>query len=144
MSKFYVPTRYDVNDATAGKWFDIVDEAGNNYGEFKLKLLDPSSQRNQADINRLKIKYRAKSKTMSEEDSATAVLCELALVDWKLPTDPADKDAEAVPYSVADGMEYFNLNDFTRWVRSELFRIATDITYFAPEMAEVAEEVEKN
>ena len=144
MSKFYVPVRYDVSDAVAGKWFEIVDEAGNHYGEFKLKLIDPASQRAQRDINAIKIKYRSKAKTMSDEESQTVVLCELALCDWKLATDPNDKEAVAVPYSVADAMEYFNLNDFTRWVKSELFRISSDITYFAPEVAEVAEEVEKN
>lgn len=144
MSKFYVPKRYDVEAATEGKWFEIEDQNGNHYGEFKLRLIDSASQRMEREANKVKLKYRSKSKNMNEFESLMVVICELALVDWKLPLDPSDKKAEAVPYTIENAMEYFNLNDDTRWVLMELAKLADNITYFAPDVAEAAEEAEKN
>lgn len=141
MSKFFVPKPYDATKAEDGVWFSVYDKDDTLYGEFKLKYVDQHSKAGELAYKRVKAKYatQIRTKALSGYDSLKVVLCELHLLDWKLPTDPNDTKAKPVPFSLADALEYFSMDD-TKWIAYELSNYATEPTNFkSPE--EIAEVV---
>lgn len=140
MTKFKTFKRYDAATAEEGVFFKIEDEIGNVYGEFKCRYLDPHSPKTELVMKRIRQKYAAdiRSKKLSDMDAVRAVFVEGVLMDWKGVLDEKDKE---VPFTVADAIEFFNLED-NRWLLNELSVLAGDVKNFQKEA--VVEEVEKN
>ena len=130
-SKFYVPKLYDSTVAEDGQWFSIYDNDENLYGEFKLKYLDAHSKAGELAYKRVRAKYATeiRTKKLGAYDSLKVVLVELHMVDWKLPTDPNDTKAKAIPFSVNDALEYFSMDE-TKWIAHKLSELASEPTNF--------------
>lgn len=139
--KFSIPKRYDAELADAGVWFNIVDENGNEYGEFKCRYLDEASPRTEVAYKRIRQKYAAqiRAKKLTDIEAVKVVFVEAVLMDWKGIKDEKGKE---VPYEVATALDYFSLEE-TRWVLLQLGKLSGDVTNFAPEIVDV-EAVEKN
>ena len=139
-TKFKTFKRYDDETANDGVFFNITDELGNEYGEFKCRYLDPHSPQTEVVMKRIRKKYAAdiRSKKLSDMDAVRAVFVEGVLADWKGVLDANDKP---VPFSLPVAIEFFNLED-NRWLLNELSELAGDVKNFQAQ-AEV-EEVAKN
>jgi hypothetical protein len=137
--KFNIPKRYDADLAENGVWFNISDENGNQYGEFKCRFMDTTSQRTELALKRIRTKYASeiRSKKMGDWDSIKVVMAEGVLIDWKMKDDKG-KD---IPFSIEAALEYFSLEQ-TRWVLLELGKLADNVTNFAA--LPVIEDIEKN
>ncbi len=141
MSKFKLPKRYDMTKAEEGVWFDIADDNGVEWGKFKCRLIDDTSQRSELAYKRIRMKYASdiKTKKLNEYDSIKVVFCEASLLDWAGIQDEKGKD---IPFSLNDALEYFGMEE-TRWLLLQLSRLASDYTNFAADPTD-AELPEKN
>lgn len=140
MTKFKTFKRYDEATAEEGVFFNIVDEIGNEYGEFKCRYLDPHSPKTELVLKRIRQKYAAeiRSKKMTDMDAVRAVFIEGVLMDWKGVLDENDKP---VPFSIKLAIEFFNMEE-NRWLLEQLSALSGDVKNFQKE-ADI-EEVEKN
>ena len=139
--KFKRPARYDVSLADEGVWFALEDEAGNSWGEFKLRYLDPLSPRTEATYKRIRAKYapQIKSKKMGDLEAAKVAFIEANLADWR---GIEDEKGKAVEFSLENAMAYFDTEtDEGRWALVQLGNLAGDVTNFG---ATPVEHTEKN
>lgn len=129
MSKFKFPKRYDAVVADAGVWFDIYDEVGGHYGEFKVRFADNSNAKFQLISTRLakKFEVQRRTKVMSDEDFYSQVFIEYALIDWKI----TGEDGEAIPFSVEDARDYFD-NPEAKFVLNQLISQGLNVENYQP------------
>lgn len=145
---FDVESPYDVDVAEAGVDFNIT-KSGKDFGTFKLRYLDQTTQRGELEIKKLKSMYakQLRLKTLDDWETIKIVLCHLNLVDWSGIT----AKGKPVPFSVDTALAYFSLES-TRWIALELAakvadpaNFLSDEDYQAQFEAEFnAEEITKN
>lgn len=85
--KKFRPHRFDRAIAAEGVWFECVDEVGNEFGSFKLKLVDETNPLTALERTRIEKKYRLtkKKNELSADEALRLVMCEMSLCAWKLP-----------------------------------------------------------
>lgn len=138
MSKFSIPKRYDAAVAEEGVWFEIADEAGQEYGSFKCRYLDELHPRTEVITKRVKTQFATKKGRKADEwEVLKTIMVECVLLDWKVN----DMKGKPVPFTKADALEYFSEID-TRYCLIALSRLSGDVTNFGTDMP--VEVIEKN
>ena len=141
MSKFYIPKRVSKQVAEAGVWVDYVDDAGIEYGSYKLRYMDPFNQKEQLEKKRLWSKHGCNNKKEEDFTKRAAIsLAYLGLLDWKLPQDPSDEKSKVVPFTPVDAVEYL-MDEHAQHIRGERATIAGDNSQF---QADEVEDTSKN
>ena len=130
MSKIYVPKKVDKGVAEAGKWVDSEDDAGIFYGSYKVRFMDPHSQKDELQKKQLWSKHGCNNSKDKDFYKRMAVsLAYMAVLDWKLPSDPDDKAYTPPKFDQKTALEFFDDED-NRHILIDVARKASDNANF--------------
>lgn len=146
MSNFVFHNRFDKKDAVDGKFFEIVDELGNDWGSFKCLLIDGNNPRFKAAAERNARKARAAEKALGNSKNEKLQIklgldaaFDTWLVDWELK----GANGKPIPYTRENVQAYFGASITDEetgesifpalWVFLKLSELARDPLHFQPE-----------
>jgi hypothetical protein len=126
---FHIPSRYDESMASEGSWFDVVDEHGNLWGNFKMVLFDSDNPAIKKAQERTKFKFAKEIRLnqITNDKLALEVFLEAVLIDWEVK----DAKGKLVPFSVEAARAYFSQPKVFKFVFPQLLEYAADVRNYS-------------